>query len=125
MTRLFLATALVLHLSGVSAVAAFVCAQPGITVQTCCCHHERSDRQSSPRTPDAAPVCPCTMAPPLPAPVTQTPVTVSDSRTLVSTPALFTAVWFDAAAGARAEAIGHYPFAGTGPLLLSASHLRC
>ena len=65
------------------------------------------------------------MAPTGPPPVTQTPATVSTSRTPVSTPAILVAVRFDAAAGARSEAISHLAFADTGPALLSASHLRC
>jgi hypothetical protein len=121
MTRLLLATALVLHLSGVSAVAAFVCAQPGMTAQTCCCHHERS----SDGAPEAAAPCPCAMAPPLPAPVTQTPVTASASRILVSTPAVLAGVWSDLTDGMRALAASHAVFADTGPPLVSASHLRC
>ena len=125
MTRLFLATALVLHLSGISAVAAFVCTQPAMTVRTCCCHQQESDRQSSPRTPEASAPCPCAMAPTGPPPVTQTPVTVSTSRNPVSTPAILIAAPFDAAAGARSEAVGHLAFANTGQSLLSASHLRC
>ena len=125
MTRLFLATALVLHISGVSAVAAFVCAQPGMTVATCCCHHDRSNPQSSPRTPAADAPCPCAMAPAAPEPVTQTPVTVTASRDLISTPAIFSPVRFDPAAGARAGAIGNHAPTETGPPLLSASHLRC
>lgn len=125
MTRLFLATALVLHISGVPAVGAFLCAQPaGMTVQTCCCHHERSGPESSPKSEASAP-CPCAMAPTLPVPVTQTPVTVSASQNLVSTPAVFMPVRFDAAADAAAQAVGHGVFADTGPPLLSASHLRC
>lgn len=121
MTRLFLASALVLQLSGVAAVAAFVCAPPAMTVGTCCCHHES---ESAPGTPTAAPVCPCAMAPMAPPPVTQTPVTVTASSDLLSTPALFAPAPYDAAVAARAETLGHRAFAGTGPPL-SASHLRC
>jgi len=119
MTRLFLATALVLHLSGVSAVAAFVCAQPGMTAQTCCCHHEPSD------TPIAAPVCPCAMAPERSAPVSDTPVTVSASLTLGSMPAILATALPDAAADLRLARITHAALIDTSPPLLSASHLRC
>ena len=120
MTRLFLATALVLHLSGVAAVSAFVWAQPpGMTVETCCCHHERSD------TPIAAPVCPCAMAPERSAPVSDTPVTVSASLTLGSMPAILATALPDAAADLRLARITHAALIDTSPPLLSASHLRC
>ncbi len=125
MTRLFLATALVLHMSGVAAVAVFVCNQPDMTMRTCCCHRDGSQRESSSRTPDASAPCPCAMSPALPAPVTQTPVTLSTSHNLGAMPATIAPVPFDAAASARSEAFGRYTFADTGPSLLSASHLRC
>jgi hypothetical protein len=125
MTRLFLATALVLHLSGVAAVAAFVCTQPAMTARTCCCHQDPSDRDSSPRTPEASAPCPCAMSPALPAPVSSTPVTVSTSHTPGAMPATVTPVPFDPAAGAGSRALGHRAFADTGPPLLSASPLRC
>ncbi len=125
MTRLFLATSLVLQLSGVSAVTAFFCAQPAMTVQTCCCHHQAAHRQSAPRTPVAAPTCPCAMAPRGPVPVTQTPVTVSTSRTPDQAPLVPAARWSHATDGPGLLAAVHDIFADTGPPLLSVSHLRC
>ena len=120
MTRLFLATALVLQLSGVGAVSAFVCAPPdGMTREDCCCHHERSD------APIAVPVCPCAMAPDRDAPVSDTPVTVTAAPTTVSMPAIVSSVFPLAVSDVRlARAIDVVP-ADTGPPPLSASHLRC
>ncbi len=120
MTRLFLTTALVLQISGAGAVAAFVCLQPpGMTRETCCCHHERSD------TPVAVPVCPCAMAPERDAPVSDTPVTSSQAPTLVSMPAVVAAVLPLAVPDLRLARVTDAVFIDTGPPLLSASHLRC
>ena len=125
MTRLFFATALVLQLSGMAAVGVVVCAQPAMTMRTCCCHQDPSDRDSSSGRPEASAPCPCAMAPPLPAPVTQTPVTVSTTYNPVSMPATVAPLPFDPAAGAGSGTLGHRAFADTGPPLFSASNLRC
>ncbi len=120
MTRLFLATALVLQLSGVAAVAAFVSVQPeGMTREACCCHHERSD------TPVAVPVCPCAMAPDRDAPVSDAPVVASTAPAPVSMPAIVSDVLPLAAPDLRVSRVTDIVAADTGPPPLSASHLRC
>jgi hypothetical protein len=71
MPRLLVAIALVLHLSGLSAVAAVVCNRPGMTATSCCCHHGNAPGNG----PSASPKCPCTMAPQPTAPAAPMPAT--------------------------------------------------
>jgi hypothetical protein len=125
MSRLFLALAIVWQLSGFAGAAALVCQLQEGQPQSCCCHHQKTDRGAAPHAPVAAPSCPCTMAPPLPAPLTQTPVTASATRPVVSTPAAVVAPWRDEMPDMRSAAVLHHALADTGPPVLSASHLRC
>ena len=122
MTRLFLATALVLHLSGFTAAAAVVWAAPapGMTASSCCCHHAHVPG----RTPVAAPACPGKMAPGVPAPATPMPATPSDSHSPFAAlaPAALLTGPVPVAAALRAQAAGAVD---SSPPYLTAAHPRC
>ncbi len=89
MTRLFLATALVLHLTGLPAAAGVVSAVAGtrgMTPGACCCHHASAGQSA--HLPHATPVCPCSMSKDVPAPATSMPATPSSSQNPLSAFAL-------------------------------------
>lgn len=123
MSRLFLSLAIVSQLSGFAGLTALVCQVETAQPQTCCCHRGQVSDQTP--KPDVTPVCPCATAPPLPAPITQTPVTASAARVLVATPAILVSFSGPSIPDTASQALTDYPFAGTGPPLLSVSHLRC
>jgi hypothetical protein len=124
MSRFFLALALVSQLSGFAGAAAVVCEVEMARSHPCCCHHEQSGA-SLPTLPQAVPACPCAMAPPLPPPVTQTPVTVSALRVLAPMPAVVTAALHTLAQEAQWVNTALSTPAPAAQSALSASHLRC
>jgi len=124
MTRLLVATALVLHLSGVPVVAAVVCTCPGTPVQCCCC--QRTTTEESPSgTPVARPSCPCKMAPDVPEPATPTPATLSSSRNPLPAAGIVAALPSEGALRA-VPLLSHLPATGDlSPPYLTAAHPRC
>jgi hypothetical protein len=125
MNRLFLASALVLHLSGVCAVAAVVRTQPGMPLQSCCCHHSAPGQRSSSQRPVATPTCPCNMAPQVPAPVTPTPATVSSSRNPLAAAGLVCTLTVDAVLPAALLPPHQAAIGDLSPPYLTAAHPRC
>ncbi len=121
MTRLFLAIALVLQLSGVSAAAAVVCADRGMPMPSCCCRHTSSSPSESPL---ATPSCPCKMSPDVPAPVGTAPVTPASSSNPI--PATLAAAL---PIGGAFDAATHCAHVSTivdsSPPYLTAAHPRC
>ncbi len=122
MTRLSLAIALVLHLSGLSATAAVVCAERGMTAAACCCHHtaDRSDR-----APQVFPSCPCAMAPDVPAPATPRPATHLSPRTPAYALAIACLPPVDALAVQSSHPFHFIESADPSPPYLTAAHPRC
>jgi hypothetical protein len=124
MTRLFLATALVLHLSGVPVVAAVVCTHPGMPVQCCCCHRTTTEESPS-GTPVARPSCPCKMAPDVPAPATPTPAAALSSRNPLPVAGIVHAPMIEATLSASLLS-SHLPATDdSSPPYLTAAHPRC
>ena len=124
MTRLLLATALVLHLSCVPVVAAVVCTCPGTAVQCCCCHRTTTKEPAS-GTPVARPSCPCKMAPDVPEPGTPTPVTLSRPRNPLPAAAIVVGLPIEGALRA-VPLLSHLPATGDlSPPYLTAAHPRC
>jgi hypothetical protein len=123
MTRLSVAIALVLHLSGLSAVAAIVCRQPEMTATSCCCRHG-SGEQARGRARSVSTPCPCTMAPQPDPPATPVPATQLTSGgggavVLSTLPAIVGPL--------QAAHLGlHIPVTGdSSPPYLTAAHPRC
>ncbi len=127
MTRLFLATALVLHLTGLPAAAGVVSAvlanPSGMTPGSCCCHHAAAPQSA--HVPHASPVCPCRMSRDVPAPATTMPATPSPSQNPLSTFALAALPIVGPALAGVPLCLDRAATGDSSPPYLTAAHPRC